>query len=268
MATEPVSWGLVEPEVLRKPVVVSPHFDDAALGAAHLLTRHPGATVITVLGGRPPAYPEEPTPWDALGGFKAGDDVVAVRREEDRAAMAVLGAEPVWLEFSDYQYLDKKDRAKPAEVAPVLEEAILAAGATSVFLPMGMANPDHVLTHDAGLLVRERHPEPEIAWFCYEDHGYKHIPGMLAWRVAKLFRAGIWPTPAIVPLDLDMERKRKAIYCYTSQIPPLDNEHAQGVGRVDGPDLTIGPGPRLYTNCGSHSLVASMSSSVIWRSRS
>ena len=29
------------------------------------------------------------------------------------------------------------------------------AGATAVFLPMGLANPDHVLTHDAGLLARE-----------------------------------------------------------------------------------------------------------------
>ena len=38
----------------RKIVVVSPHFDDAALGAAHLLTRYPGSTVVTVLGGRRP----------------------------------------------------------------------------------------------------------------------------------------------------------------------------------------------------------------------
>jgi LmbE family N-acetylglucosaminyl deacetylase len=87
-----------------------------------------------------------------------------------------------------------------------------------------MANPDHVMTHEAGLLVRER--QPDTAWFCYEDHGYKHLPGMLAWRVAKLMRAGRWPTPAIVPIDLDMERKRKAIWCYISQIRPLEQDHA------------------------------------------
>ena len=47
-------WGLLDPSVLAKVVVVSPHFDDAALGAAHLLTTYPGSTVITVLGGAPP----------------------------------------------------------------------------------------------------------------------------------------------------------------------------------------------------------------------
>ena len=51
-------WGLLDPGVLARIVVVSPHFDDAALGAAHLLTSYPGSTVITVLGGRPPAYPD------------------------------------------------------------------------------------------------------------------------------------------------------------------------------------------------------------------
>ncbi|MHB8466651.1 MAG: PIG-L deacetylase family protein [Acidimicrobiales bacterium] len=212
---------------LARIVVVSPHFDDAALGASHLLVRHAATsetTVITVLGGRPPAYPPEPTPWDALGGFRAGDDVVAVRREEDRAAMHVLGATPVWLEFPDHQYLARQDRPTPADVAPALEAAIVAARPTSVFVPMGIANPDHVMTHDASMLVRDRHLD--LAWFCYEDHGYKHLPGLLAWRVAKLFRRGTWPTPAIVPMSSDPEPKRKAIWCYTSQIAPLEQDHA------------------------------------------
>ncbi len=214
-------------EQLASIVVVSPHFDDAAMGAGLLLLRHAATsrtTVITVLGGRPPAYPDPPTPWDALGGFAAGDDVVAVRQEEDRAAMAVLGAEPVWLDFPDHQYLAKKDRPRPEQVAPALEQAILDAGATSVFAPMGIANPDHVMTHEAAMIVRDRHPD--LAWFCYEDHGYKHLPGILAWRVAKLFRSGRWPTPAIVPIDLDPEPKRKALWCYTSQLPPLQQDHA------------------------------------------
>ena len=93
--TVEVTWGLVDPDVLANVVVVSPHFDDAVLGATHLIAGHPGTTVITVLGGRPPAYPEVPTSWDACGGFRAGDDVVALRREEDNAAMAFLEATPV-----------------------------------------------------------------------------------------------------------------------------------------------------------------------------
>ena len=138
-----VTWGLVDPGTLERIVVVSPHFDDAVLGAAHLIAGHPGTTVITVLGGRPPAYPDEPTSWDACGGFRAGDDVVALRREEDRGAMAFLDAVPVWLEFPDHQYLAKAERPRPAQVAPVLEQAIADASPTAVFLPMGLANPDH-----------------------------------------------------------------------------------------------------------------------------
>ena len=237
-----------------------------------------------MLGGRPPAYPDEPTDWDAAGGFQAGDDVVAVRHEEDRAAMAVLGAEPVWLDFADHQYLAKKDRPTPAEVAPVLEAAILAVDTTAVFLPMGLANPDHVMTHDAGRIVLEGHPG--LAWFCYEDHGYKHIPGMLAWRVSKMFRAGLWPTPALVPLDLDMQRKRKAIYCYTSQIGPLEHRpHAERTigGQRSGTDVAAGSSAfwmgrshrrvaaaprRIQENCGSHGAVASSISAVIFCRRS
>lgn len=221
-----VTWGEVDPALLARIVVLSPHFDDAAMGTGQMLIRHAEAqtTVITVLGGRPPYYPDPPSPWDALGGFRAGDDVVSVRREEDRAAMDVLGAHPVWLEFADHQYLDPADRPKPEEVAPVLEGAIGAQAPTAVFVPMGLANPDHVMTHDAAMIVHERHPD--WAWFAYEDHGYKHIPGMLAWRVSKLFRSGLWPTPALVPTTADTELKRKAIWCYTSQIPPLEQDHA------------------------------------------
>jgi LmbE family N-acetylglucosaminyl deacetylase len=224
MARDEATWGELPPGILDRVVVVSPHFDDAALGAAHLLTSYPASTVITVMAGRPPAYPDEPTPWDAAGGFQPGDDVVAVRREEDSAAMAVLGATPVWLEFADHQYLAKPDRPAGPDIAPALAAAIEAVGPTAVFLPMGLGNPDHVATHDAGRLVAAG--EPETAWFCYEDHGYKHIPGLLAWRVAKLLRSGLWPTPAIVPVEPDMGRKRKAIWCYASQVPPLEQEHA------------------------------------------
>ena len=223
-------WGIVDPAVLERIVVVSPHFDDAVLGAAHLLATYPGTTVLTVMGGRPPAYPDPPTDWDAAGGFVAGDDVVALRREEDVRATAVLGARSRWLEFADHQYLDPPARPTAAEVAPSLADAIRSEAPTAVFVPMGIANPDHDVTHAAALLVRQTwsgHSD-EPAWFCYEDHGYKHLPGLLAWRVATLFKAGVWPSPAVVPVELDATRKRAAIDCYVSQLGPLERDHHLG----------------------------------------
>ncbi len=218
------TWGEVDPGAFSRIVVVSPHFDDAAMGAGHLLASYDDTTVVTVLGGRPPAYPEVTTEWDALGGFVAGDDVVAVRREEDAAAMAVLESGYRWLEFPDHQYLAAPERRTPDEVAPALGATIAEIDPTSVFFPMGLANPDHVMVHDACLEVRVEQPNRE--WFCYEDHGYKHLPGLLAWRVAKLLRSRPWPTPAIVPHVPDEERKRRAIWCYRSQIAPLERDHA------------------------------------------
>lgn len=216
---------------LDRVVVCSPHFDDAALGTAHLLSAHPDSTVVTVFGGRPASYPDPPTEWDALGGFRAGDDVVALRRLEDRAAMEVLGAAPIWLDFVDHQYLAPDERAEPHEIAVALDAVLEEAQPTAVFLPMGLANPDHVATHDAGVLLAAR--RDDLTWFCYEDSGYKHIPGMLAWRIAKLFRSDLWPTPMVVPVLLDNDRKRAAIECYRSQLPPLNRDHALGA-RIGG----------------------------------
>ncbi len=231
MTADPITWGVLPAETFTSILVLSPHFDDAAMGAGHLLLAHPGSTVVTVFGGPPASYPDPPSEWDALGGFRAGDDVVALRREEDTAGLVVLGARPHWLEFVDHQYLAPGDRAAPAEIAPALSAAIDTARPTAVFLPMGLANPDHAATHDAALLVaRER---GDVAWFCYEDAGYQHIPGMLAWRVSKLFQSDLWPTPMIVPTAQDHARKRAAIECYRSQLAPLYADHALAE-RIDG----------------------------------
>jgi LmbE family N-acetylglucosaminyl deacetylase len=217
-------WTESRDRELERIVVVSPHFDDAVLGVGQLLSRHPGATVITVLGGRPPAYPDPPGSWDALGGFGPGDDVVAARREEDAAATAVLGARSVWLDFSEYTYLPAAQRATPEEIAPVLAAAVADAEPTAVFVPFGLANPDHAVTHDAARIVMAAAAD-RYAWYCYEDSGYKHVPGLLAWRISQLFRARLWPTPAVVSVDPSLERKRAALTHYRSQLAPLDVNH-------------------------------------------
>jgi LmbE family N-acetylglucosaminyl deacetylase len=226
-----LTWGVLPADTFDRVLVFSPHFDDAAMGAGHLLLAHPGATVCTVFAGFPDHYPAEVTEWDALGGFRTGDDVVAARREEDLAALEVLGAEHLWLDFSDHQYLEVEERPTADNIAPAIAAAIDTVAPTAVVLPLGIANPDHVVTHDAGVqIARQR---PDLAWFAYEDAGYKHIPGMMAWRVAQLFRSDLWPTPMIVPTNQDHARKRASIECYTSQLAPLRADHALDA-RIDG----------------------------------
>jgi LmbE family N-acetylglucosaminyl deacetylase len=213
-------WGNVSAAELTRILVLSPHLDDAVLGCGHLLAAHPGATVLTVFAGAPDTYPDPMTWWDELAGFSRGDDPLDARRREDAKALDALGAKPVWLDFVEHQYLDRHDWVRPAAIVDELEAAVRAADPTMVVAPFGLANPDHDCTHEAALLVRER--LPGLAWFCYEDTGYKHIPGLLAWRVSRLFRAGVWPTPAAMPVAVDPAVKHAALSHYRSQLRALE----------------------------------------------
>jgi LmbE family N-acetylglucosaminyl deacetylase len=225
MAEDPVpemrEWGVVRPEELERIVIVSPHLDDAVLGCSYLMARHPGATVVTVFAGRPEEYPDPMERWDAVCGFVPGDEVHVARRAEDETALRVLDAEPVWLDFVEHSYLERERWVRPPAIVDGLAGAVERLDPTAVFAPFGLANPDHDCTHDAAMLVRDR-LDAGISWFCYEDTGYKHIPGLLAWRISKLFRAGLWPTPAAVPVTVDHERKMRAVRSYPSQLLALE----------------------------------------------
>jgi LmbE family N-acetylglucosaminyl deacetylase len=220
------AWGLPTPGELDRMVVVSPHLDDAVLGCGRLMAEHPGVTVVTVYAGAPASYPDPMTHWDTLAGFRPGDDVLAARRAEDAAALARLDATPYWLDFVEHQYLPRPEWVGPADTVDRLEAVLRGLAPTAVLLPFGLANPDHGATHEAGLLVRERFPEP--SWLCYEDSGYKHIPGMLAWRVSRLFRRRIWPTPVALATDGHDARKRAALDCYRSQLLALEADWQLG----------------------------------------
>jgi LmbE family N-acetylglucosaminyl deacetylase len=219
-------WGVVTPAELERIVVVSPHLDDAVLGCAYLLAAHPGSTVVTVFAGRPASYPTPMERWDALCGFVEGDEVHVARRAEDVAALAVLDATPVWLDFVEHSYLERSDWVGADQVIDVLEATVRGLAPTAVVAPFGLGNPDHDVTHEAVMLLRDR--LPEAAWFCFEDTGYKHIPGLLAWRISRLFRRGVWPTPAAVPVEVDHARKMAAVGCYPSQLRALEADWQVG----------------------------------------
>ena len=220
MADHGLTWGVLPAGTFERLLVFSPHFDDAAMGAGHLLLAHPGSTVVTVFAGRPARYPAEPTEWDALGGFRAGDDVVAIRRTEDEAALAVLGAEHRWLEFVDHQYLEPEERATPEQMAPALEtrdrrgatdRGRAAAGARQP-RPRGDARRrdarrrDAARTHLVRLRGRRLQAHPRHAGVA----GVEALPVRLLADADDRARR-----------VQDHARKRTAIECYRSQLGPL-----------------------------------------------
>lgn len=216
-------WGPPFEGEVERVVVVSPHLDDAVLSCGRFLGSHPGVTVVTVFAGNPPAYPDPMRLWDVQSGFAPGDDVMAVRRAEDTDALAVLGATPVHLDLVEFSYNDGDRPVPPGEIAELLTPALATLEASLVVAPFGLANPDHDVTHRACMQVRDR-LGAGVSWWCYEDSGYKHIPGMLAWRISTLFKRGVWPTPVCPPITAPEARKRAAIDCYPSQLRALEDD--------------------------------------------
>ncbi len=216
-------WGLPDDGELDRVVIVSPHLDDAVLGCARFMAQHPGVTVVTVFAGNPEAYPEPMRTWDGQSGFAPGDDVMDARRREDRAALAHLDATPMHLDLVEHSYNPGDRPVAPEVIADVLVTTLGPLAPTLVLAPFGLANPDHDVTHRGCMLARDR-LGAELSWWCYEDFGYKHIPGMLAWRVSSLFRRRLWPTPVCPPIDADETRKAAAIACYPSQLRALEDD--------------------------------------------
>ena len=119
------TWGLVPKEVLERIVVVSPHFDDAVLGAADLLGTYPGSD------GHHRSWPvgRRSTRRRRRTGTRAADSWRATTwsRRGARKTWRLWRPrrKPVWLDVADHQYLAKKDRQTAEEVAPSLKKAIV-----------------------------------------------------------------------------------------------------------------------------------------------
>jgi LmbE family N-acetylglucosaminyl deacetylase len=196
--------------------VVSPHLDDGVFACGALLAANPGAAVVTVLAGGGARW-EHVTPWDAACGFAPGDDVIAARRAEDREALSLLGATPVWLDFPDAQY---GPSPPPEALRAALARALDALCPHAVYIPLGLFHGDHLLVAGAALgLVQTC---PERAFHAYEDAIYRRLDGLTEAALARLRRAGIVPVAmdVLAPPDC-LDRKRRAVQCYRSQLRGL-----------------------------------------------
>jgi LmbE family N-acetylglucosaminyl deacetylase len=151
-------------------VVLSPHLDDAALSLGAGIARATAAgarvRIITVF-----AYePESTAPageWDRACGFRTAGEAARTRRAEDARACALLGAEPVWLPFRDFEYGRNASESEVWEAVAAVTEP-----ESHFFLPgFPLVTPDHKwLTHlflrrpvksrNVGLYVEQ----PYAAW--------------------------------------------------------------------------------------------------------
>jgi LmbE family N-acetylglucosaminyl deacetylase len=216
---------------LGKVLVVSPHLDDAVFGCGEFLAACPGCIVVTVFAGAPARY-RKLTEWDAAAGFSAGQDVMTARRQEDRRALAIVGALPLWLDFRDSQY-QRPPRAQT--LAAALESALARHNPDTVVIPFGLFHYDHKLVHEAALITLKRCRR--WAWFAYEDALYRRVPGLLQERLAALLSAGITATPVAFELRGLKGRKRRAVRCYASQLHALTTQGRPGYLDAFSPEV-------------------------------
>lgn len=201
---------------LGRILAVSPHLDDAVLSAGALISTQPGSTVLTVFAGAP-SYYEGLTEWDAESGFSEGDDVVALRREEDRRATAQLGAQSLWLDFLDEQYAELRPTA--AEIAASIVGHIEQLQPETIAFPLGQGHDDHERTHEACALLLTTRASLAQHWVAWADIPYRsRHPELYAERLDSLRSNGFLLTPFDVePTDA----KRAAVAEYPTQARAL-----------------------------------------------
>jgi LmbE family N-acetylglucosaminyl deacetylase len=132
----------VLPSSRERLLVVSPHLDDGilSLGAylAERAARGAEVKVLTIFAGDPSSTAPAGR-WDARAGFATAGDAARHRRDEDRAACAIVGAECAWMPFFDKDY-----GPSPADDAVWERLSTHVAAADAVFVPgRPLIHPDH-----------------------------------------------------------------------------------------------------------------------------
>ncbi len=200
----------------RRLLVLSPHLDDAVLSCAWALMHCEHAVAATLLAGTPAGdYPL--TDWDRRCGFASAADAMRARRDEDRAALGELGAQPHHLDFLDAQYAPAHG---VEDLAPAIVALLRESNPDAVLMPLGLYHSDHVLVHEGARRVRSRDRTAQRRWFCYEDIPYTRKPLLLQQRLASLHADGVALTLLVhgEPGAACQVRKRRALSHYRSQL--------------------------------------------------
>lgn len=205
----------------RPVCFVSPHLDDAALSCASFLSKNPGSIVITALSGAPD------TDHDGYNATTTGETyapkAIAQRRREDADAMALLSAQPVWIDLYDNDYLHQFPRtADKHDIMAAIDREIEEAQAAAVVAPLGFVHSDHVAVSNACLQLSLASTRE---WYLYMDMPYAQtFPKELDRRLRDVRR--VFEVESLEPFPANGERKREAVKCYQTQYGPISRDQS------------------------------------------
>lgn len=196
-------------------LVVSTHLDDAVLSCGQFLYANPSTTVVTVLAGAPDVPHEGYN--SSTTGKPFAPDAINVRRDEDHAALNLLGATPVWLDLLDADYgAHRPTRDFVTAIRDEIAQVLNQMRPTSIFAPLGLMHADHLAVSDACIELSVDSP---FAWYLYMDLPY----GLARRRVLSRRLSSVSRRVQLVELiaySIDTNIKEQAVNLYSSQVAP------------------------------------------------
>lgn len=231
-------------------LVLSPHFDDAALSCAGLLAREEPADVVTVFGGEPD--PPRRGPWDERCGFTSSTESLLVRKREEEAAFAKSPHRVSVLELVEGQYLEEaRSEADGALLADAVIAWVARNGSGTVALPAAAGryatpsrfrarlermarratgpppHPDHLFVRDAVLAALDT--AETVVPLLYEEFPYLWGGTAEGQAACAATRHGRRAIPLVVTIDRHAKARR--IGRYVSQVPHISG-HERRVDRA------------------------------------
>lgn len=217
-------------------VFLSPHPDDAVLSCGGQITQlvENGERVIvfTLMAGDPPDdYPITPHTQELRERWALGDKLMEARREEDAAAVGLLGAEIAFGEFIDAPfrvnaagkalYPNPKDIFGAVQPDDPLCQIDLSgyfslADGDVLHAPLGVGgHVDHLITRDLALALAKHYPKARV--YFYEEYPYTRQGKVAVRQALTEFNQ---PTMRVGRRfsDAALEAKINAIALYESQI--------------------------------------------------
>ncbi len=216
-------------------VILSPHPDDGPLtmGATmhSLAARGERVLMITTMGGNLTVTPPDtPVVREFHGTWNVGDDPVDLRRDEDRSACRVLGAEFAYLDVLDciYRTVDGgrplyQTRASVFDTVypedPVIETPDelhpFVKDADFIYAPLSIGkHVDHQIVHGWAGWLAASYPDTKIVF--YTDYPYAEVPGAIHDALVRVPYVAALPPVALT--EADLRAKIESIACYASQI--------------------------------------------------
>jgi LmbE family N-acetylglucosaminyl deacetylase len=234
-------------------IFLSPHYDDVALscgGTIHQLTRAGETVLVATVFAAPPPRETRFSPFAQELHAKWGkpDDVITLRRSEDQAAMKILGADHLWLDFPDCIYrgsslsgpwfynsdedlfgnIRPDDMRLAEKIVESIQRQIPTENGTEVYAPLTVGHHvDHQLVHATAWQL---HNQGKTVMF-YEDYPYvatdkygnATLNDTLAWLENQ--QKPVKPRLQLFS-EINLKAKIDSINAYASQVDTLFGNQA------------------------------------------